>query len=122
MSSPSPSVSVVDDDDEVRAALTRLVASAGYRTRAYGNAHDFLHDAASHRPDCVVLDLHMPGTGGFDVLRVLAQMNVDVPVVAITGFDSALSRTTALALGARSYLCKPVDGDSLLAAIAGTMA
>lgn len=119
MASPSTSVSVVDDDAEVRAALARLVASVGYQVRVYGSGDEFLHDIERQRPHCVVLDLNMPGASGFDVLQALSRRRIEVPVVTITGYDSDKARATARQLGARAYLCKPVDGESLLAAIAG---
>ncbi|MBN8510175.1 MAG: response regulator [Burkholderiales bacterium] len=118
MSSPASSVSIVDDDAEVRAALARLVASAGFDASVHAGGDELLQAVAQRRPDCIVLDLQMPGTSGFDVLQALARQQVDVPVVAITGYDSAAARTAALGLGARAYLCKPVDDEALLAAIA----
>lgn len=100
MSSPCLAVSVVDDDVEVRAALARLVASAGYQTREYGSGDAFLRDFEQQRTQCVVLDLQMPGTSGFDVLRSLAQRQIAVPVVnaSISGETSSggLSRLPAL--------------------------
>ena len=80
-----------------------------------------LRSIGERRPDCVVLDLQMPGTTGFDVLAALAERGLDVRVIAITGYDSAAARSRALGLGARAYLCKPFDDDTLLAAIAGAM-
>lgn len=118
----SPSVSVVDDDGEVRTALARLVASAGYATQVYGSGDDFLRDVDSDPPRCVVLDLQMPGASGFDVMRELARRGLGLPVVAITGYDSDSARAAALQLGAHTYLCKPVDGEALLAAIASSVA
>ncbi|HRY88848.1 MAG TPA: response regulator [Rubrivivax sp.] len=121
MSSPTPLVAVVDDDAEVRAALVRLVASTGHAGRAYASGEAFLQDVDSHRPQCVVLDLHMPGASGFDVLQALARRHIDVPVLTITGYDSAEARATALRLGAQAYLCKPVDEHTLLSAIAAAL-
>ena len=117
MANPPLSIAVVDDDLEVRAALVRLAASAGFEVSDYGRGDDFLQAAARCRPDCVVLDLHMPGMSGFDVLQALTQQRIDVPVVAITGYDSPAARASALDLGARAYLCKPVDDKTLLDAI-----
>ena len=66
----------------------------------------------------MVLDLHMPGMSGFEVQDALAVAHAAVPVVVITGHDTPESRTRALRLGARAYLCKPVDDEALLSAIA----
>jgi len=73
------------------------------------------------RFDCVVLDLHMPGISGFDVQAALAATHAGVPVVVITGHDTPQSRQRALQLGAKAYLCKPVDDDTLLPAIVAAL-
>jgi FixJ family two-component response regulator len=113
----APLLAVVDDDADVRIALTRLVSSAGFAVETFASGADFLRSVDEHEPACVVLDLHMPEVSGFDIQAALARDHVRVPVVAITGHDTVENRTRALRLGARTYLCKPVDGDALLAAI-----
>jgi FixJ family two-component response regulator len=112
-----PLLAVVDDDADVRIALTRLLASAGFSVEAFASGADFLRSLEHHDPDCAVLDLHMPDMSGFDVQGALAGHST-VPVVVITGQDTPESRTRALGLGAKAYLCKPVDDEALLAAIA----
>jgi len=112
-----PLLAVVDDDADVRTALTRLLASAGFSVEAFASGADFLRSLEHHDPDCAVLDLHMPDMSGFDVQGALAGHST-VPVVVITGQDTPESRTRALGLGAKAYLCKPVDDEALLAAIA----
>jgi two-component system response regulator FixJ len=77
----------------------------------------FLESQQTHQPDCVVLDLHMPDLDGFAVQARLMEMGIGLPVVVITGRDSAESRERALASGASAYLPKPVDGQTLLDAI-----
>jgi DNA-binding response OmpR family regulator len=64
-----------------------------------------------------VLDLHMPEMSGFDVQGALVVAHAAVPVVIITGHDTPESRARALQLGAKAYLCKPVNDEALLAAI-----
>jgi FixJ family two-component response regulator len=113
----APLLAVVDDDADVRVALTRLVSSAGFAVETFASGVDFLKSVDDHEPACVVLDLHMPEVSGFDIQAALARDHTRVPVVVITGHDTVENRTRALRLGARSYLCKPVDGDALLAAI-----
>jgi len=110
-------LAVVDDDADVRVALTRLITSAGFTVETFACGAEFLKSVDDHEPACVVLDLHMPEISGFDIQAALARNHVQVPVVVITGHDTADNRTRALRLGACSYLCKPVDGDALLAAI-----
>ena len=111
---------MVDDDADVRIALTRLLVSAGFAVETYSSGPDFLCSLSDHKPDCLVLDLHMPQMSGFDVQAEL-RGHAPLPVVVITGQDSPESRARAYRLGASIYLCKPVDGEALLAAIADSI-
>ena len=110
-------LAVVDDDADVRAALHRLVSSAGFAVEIYASGAEFIQSLEDHEPDRVVLDLQMPEMSGLDVQAALTAAHAALPVVVITGHDNAKSRARALALGAKAYLCKPVDDDALLAAI-----
>ena len=117
MATDTPLVAVVDDDADVRVALTRLISSAGFAVEAFGSGAEFLRSAQDHEPDCVMLDLHMPEMGGFDVQRALASGYPAVPVIVMTGHDSPEARARAMQLGAKVYLRKPVNDEALLAAI-----
>jgi FixJ family two-component response regulator len=117
MMSEMPLLAVVDDDADVRVALTRLVSSAGFAVETFASGAEFLRSIEDHEPDCVVLDLHMPEMSGFDVQCALAGGHPAVPIVVITGHDTPESRTRAIRLGAKDYLCKPVNDEALLAAI-----
>jgi FixJ family two-component response regulator len=114
---PSELVAVVDDDTEVRVALMRLLSSAGFATETFESGAEFVQSIGARAPGCVVLDLHMPGLSGFEVQQQLVEHHPEVPVVIITGHDTAEARRRALSLGARAYLSKPVDGEALLLAI-----
>ena len=117
MPGEAPLLALVDDDEDVRVALTRLVASAGFAVETFGCGADFLKSVDDHEPACVVLDLHMPVISGFDIQAALARGHARVPVIVITGHDTPENKSRALRLGATSYLCKPVDDEALLAAI-----
>jgi FixJ family two-component response regulator len=121
MAKDSPLLAVVDDDADVRIALTRLVSSAGFAVETFASGTEFLCSVQDHEPDCVVLDVHMPEISGFDVQRVLASGHPDVPVVVMTGHDTPESRARAVQLGAKAYLCKPVNDETLLTAIANAI-
>jgi FixJ family two-component response regulator len=112
-----PLLAVVDDDADVRVALSRLVSSAGFAVETFASGAAFLRSVQDHEPDCVVLDLHMPEMSGFDVQGALANGHPAVPVVVMTGHDTRESRARAGQMGAKVYLCKPVNDDTLLAAI-----
>jgi len=114
-------LAVVDDDEDIRVALTRLASSAGFAVEAFGSGAEFLRSIEDHKPDCVVLDLHMPEMNGFDVQAALTSGGAAVPVVIITGHDTPESRRRAMKLGASAYLPKPVDDEALLAAIGSAM-
>ena len=110
-------VAVVDDDEAVRRALARLIRSLGFEAETHACGEDFLASLSARRPDCVVLDLHMPRVSGFDVQAHLAESAPDIPVIVITGHDSPETRARALKGGASAYLCKPLDDQTLMDAI-----
>lgn len=114
-------IAVVDDESSVRKALERLIRSAGMTVATFASGDEFLAAVALAVPDCVVLDLHMPGATGFEVLVRLARLAIRVPVVVITGHDSPEARQRAMAGGAAAYLLKPVDERALLEAIAAAL-
>lgn len=117
MSRTYPVVAIVDDEDAVRRALGRLLRSSGIEAQVFSSGETFLESLARRRPDCVVLDLHMPGVTGFDVQARMKASGYLVPVIVITGHDTAESRDRVRALGAAAYLRKPVGARVLLDAI-----
>jgi FixJ family two-component response regulator len=117
-----PSVAIVDDEEPVRKALKRLLRAAGLEAEGYASGADFLASADSKHPDCVVLDLHMPGMSGLQVLRQLQALHAPLPIVIITAHDETASREECLAAGAKAYLRKPLDDRLLLNAISAALA
>jgi FixJ family two-component response regulator len=116
-----PSVAIVDDEEGIRKALGRLLRAAGLEAHGYANGQDFLTAAAERRPDCVVLDLHMPGMSGLQVLRKLKAAGLLLPIVVITAHDEPETREQCLSTGARAYLRKPLEDRLLLNAISAAM-
>jgi FixJ family two-component response regulator len=114
-------VAVVDDDESVRRAFGRLVGSFGYEVEVFPSGEALLASLAERTPDCVLLDLQMPGFDGFQTQVRLAEDHAGIPIVVVTGQDTAGSRTRALAGGGRAYLQKPVDARSLFEAISQAM-
>ena len=117
MTKPRPLIAVVDDEESIRRALNRLLQSAGLDVVTFDSGVKFLESIAARRPDCVVLDLHMPVLNGFEVQARLAKSTAPVPVVIITGVDSIETHDRALAGQPIAYLRKPVDDQVLLDAI-----
>jgi len=112
-----PFIAVVDDEEQIRKALKRLLRAAGLEAEGYASGQAFLDDAASRRPDCVLLDLHMPSMSGQQLLTHIRKMAGRPPVVVITAHDAPETRDECLAAGAAAYLRKPLDDRLLLNAI-----
>jgi FixJ family two-component response regulator len=112
-----PVVAVLDDEAEMRKAFRRLLGCRGYQVREYARAEDLIGDLATNPPGCILLDLHMPGANGFDVLETLRARQQDIPTIAVTAHDEPGTELRVRALGAVAYLKKPVDRDTLLSAM-----
>lgn len=111
-------VALVDDEVSVRKALGRLLSVSNLKVDAFASGQEFFDSLARQMPDCLVLDLQMPGLSGLEVLERLSRSAARLPVVIITAHDDAQSREQCFARGAAAYLTKPVDEKALLDAIA----
>ena len=116
-----PFVAVVDDEESVRKALGRLLRASGLDAESYASGQEFLDAAAALRPDCVVLDLHMPGMSGLQVLRKLKAAGQRLSIVVITAHDEPETRERCIDAGACAYLRKPLEDRLLLNAISAAM-
>ena len=112
---------MVDDEASVRTALGRLLRLADYEVAAFASGEEFLASLATHRPDCAILDVHMPGLSGFDVQARLRAAKSDVPVVFITASDDLALDQKVLAAGGATLLRKPFSNDALLAAVGAAL-
>ena len=115
--SESPVVHVVDDEDEVRASLGRLLASHGFEVRLYRSAGEFLLASPIRTPGCVLLDLRMPGPGGLELQASLLRQEDAPAVVFMSGQGDIRSSVLAIRRGAIDFLTKPIDADALIEAI-----
>ncbi|KQV54366.1 response regulator transcription factor [Duganella sp. Root336D2] len=115
--STRPWVNLVDDQPEVRKALLRLLAAAGYQARGFASAADFLAAGAPQEAGCIVLDLEMPGIDGLGLQRLLAERASLLPVIFLSGHGDLASGVQAMKAGATDFLTKPVDEAALLAAV-----
>jgi FixJ family two-component response regulator len=107
-----PLIAIVDDDESVCRAVRRLVRSLSMDGETFSSGQQFLDlvDAMpSFRPDCLVLDVQMPGMNGLEVQDRLATSGNAVPVIFITAHDEVGVREKALAAGAVAFLRKPFD-------------
>jgi FixJ family two-component response regulator len=114
----TPLISVVDDDHSVRESLARLIRSVGFGVQVFGSAEEFLSAGQSRQPDCLILDIRMPGMNGLELQRELSARDRNLPVVFITAHGSEEDvRARALGAGAVDYLLKPLREEEVLKAI-----
>ena len=113
----SPLVAVIDDEESVRRALSRLLRSARYRAESFGSGALFLESLAYRVPSCVILDLQMPAMTGLDLQEELQKFAAPPPVIVITAHDEPGTREQCLALGARYYFSQPIDGSKLIESV-----
>jgi FixJ family two-component response regulator len=118
MSAEEPTVFIVDDDASVLRSLQRLLRSAGWTTEAYDSAEEFLRLRDRGAAGCVILDLAMPGLDGLEVQRRLVDEGMALPIIFLTGRSDPPTIVRAMRAGATNFLCKPIDGDRLLASVA----
>src|SRR5690349_18298091 len=117
MSEDSPYVFVIDDDPFIRASLGNLVRSAGLNVQAFASAHEFLTTPRPDGASCLVLDVELPGLSGLDLQQELAKVDVDIPIIFITGHGDIPMTVRALKAGAVEFLTKPCRDEDLLNAI-----
>ena len=113
---------VIDDDEASRQSLAFLLQAADIEVRTYASATVFLDLAPKLGWSCVITDLRMPGMSGIDLLRRLKELDVDVPVIVITGHGDVLLAVEAMKIGAVDFLEKPFDDEVLLASVRGALA
>jgi FixJ family two-component response regulator len=115
-------VLIVDDDPAVRRSLQRLVESADLRAETFASAEDFLGGVLPEGPTCLLLDVQMPGLSGPDLQERLARAHHRIPIIFITGHGTIPMSVRAMKAGAADFFAKPVDGETLLAAIESAIA
>lgn len=117
MTELQPIIAIVDDDPATREGLSSLLRSAGWRTETFASGQEFLDHRWMDTPSCVLLDLELPGLTGLDLQKRMAEVNLEIPIVFITGHGNIPSSVQAIKLGAVEFLTKPVDEEQLLQAI-----
>jgi FixJ family two-component response regulator len=115
-------VYIVDDEETIRRALSRLVRTAGLTAQTFTSAQAFLEHPLPDHPACLVLDVRLPGLSGLDLQAALGPRQDTVPIIFITGRGSIPMSVQAMKGGALDFLKKPVDGDLLLESIQRALA
>jgi FixJ family two-component response regulator len=115
-------VFVIDDDASVRDAVKRLIASIGLRAETFGTTREFLSVKRPAGPACLVLDVRLPDVSGLEFQRDLAEANIEIPIIFITGHADVPMTVRAMKAGAVEFLTKPFRGQELLDAIQDAIA
>jgi len=110
-------IRIVDDDESLRNALSRLLRLHGYETEVFASAGEFLMKKNSNSPGCMLLDIRMPGPSGLELQEALRIEANSLPVVFLTGRGDIPTTVRALKAGALDFLTKPVKTEELLAAV-----
>ena len=105
---------IIDDDKSVRRSFELLLSAANYDYKSFEDAEEFLNGFEPNGKDFLILDIHMPGMNGCELLSTLKLKNIFVPVLVITAYDEPFSRECAKNYGVIAYLRKPIDGKSLI--------
>jgi FixJ family two-component response regulator len=107
-------VSIVDDDDSMRAALQDLLESVGLSARGFASAEEFLSSGKQHETACLITDIRMPGMSGLELQAKLNAERCKIPIIFITAHGDEKMRMQARREGAVEFLSKPLDNENLL--------
>jgi RNA polymerase sigma factor (sigma-70 family) len=110
----APTVFMVDDDAGMRKSTGMLLESAGLPYEAYDSANAFLAKYAPDRRGCLILDLHMPGINGMELIEQLRAQKIRLPIVVVSGTGTIPLAVKGMKLGVLDFLEKPVDPDTLI--------
>lgn len=109
-----PVISIVDDDESVRAATESLMRSLGYVAHTFASAEEYLQSPHMKETSCLISDVQMPSMSGLELQGHLAAHGHRTPIIFITAFPDKNVQARALKAGAVCFLIKPVDGQTLL--------
>lgn len=116
-SDDNPIVLVIDDDPDVREGLKALFQSVNLESRTYKSTPEFLRSKLPDQVSCLILDVRLPGLSGLDFQAELAKVNVNIPIIFITGFGDIPMSVKAMKAGAVEFLTKPIREQDLLDAV-----
>jgi FixJ family two-component response regulator len=117
MTTPAPTVFVVDDDAATRETLKSLIRSVGLHVEVFGSAQEFVKRGRPDAPSCLVLDIRLPGISGLEFQSQLPASNMAIPIIFITGHGDIQMSVRAMKAGAVEFLTKPFRDQDLLDAI-----
>lgn len=120
--SSDPTVFVVDDDQAIRSSLKWLIESVGLRVEVHATANEFMQNYYPGRAGCLLLDVRMPGMSGLELQEHLAQRQIHIPVIIITGHGDVPMAVRAMKAGAVDFIEKPFNDELLLESIRKALA
>jgi two-component system, LuxR family, response regulator FixJ len=106
-------IAIVDDDEPLRQALSSVMKAAGFASRTFGSAEEFMASADWQHTACLILDVRLPGLSGIELQRQLVESGKRIPIVFVTAHGDAALRDLLTKSGA-AFLNKPVRSDTLL--------
>jgi len=117
MAEPTPIIFVVDDDISVRESLELLIRYEGWQTETFSSAQEFMARPRAFVPNCLVLDVSLPGLSGLELQKRIGDDRGEMPIIFITGYGDIPMTVRAMKAGAVEFLTKPFADDVLLDAI-----
>jgi FixJ family two-component response regulator len=111
-------IHVVDDDPGFLKGIERLLNAYGLEVRTFSSAEEFQADADPNEPACLIVDIHLTGMSGIELLSRLYRSGPRIPVVLVTASDSEVTRRAAMTAGCDAYLQKPFPSSVLMQALA----
>jgi FixJ family two-component response regulator len=112
-----PYIYIVDDEDEVRNSLSFLMRVAGYQSKKFATAEEFIDYADPGIRGCLILDIRLPGASGLELQQILRDRGVEIPIIFLTGHGDVPMSRQAFRTGAVDFIEKPCNDDILLAAV-----
>jgi FixJ family two-component response regulator len=113
----TPTVFVIDDDTGMRESIQGLLKSVSLQSEAFATAREFLRSERPQGPSCLILDVRLPGVNGLDFQQELAEADILIPIIFITGHGDIPMTVKAMKSGAVEFLTKPFRDQDLLDAI-----
>ena len=117
MTEPDRVVFIVDDDASLRESLKDLIRSVGLHVEPFASAQEFLRSKRPDAPGCLVLDVRLKGVSGLDLQKRMAEADMEIPIIFITGHGDIPMTVQAMKAGAVEFLTKPFRDQDLLDAI-----
>jgi FixJ family two-component response regulator len=107
-------IHIVDDDKSIRKAIIMLGKSANFEINEFSSASEFLECESIKDNDILILDIHMPGMNGFELLEKFSEKKIKLNVIILTAYDDSTNRELAQKYGVKAFFRKPCDSQALI--------